>query len=133
MEVNLMTLLALCVLATFCTRPISARLQNATLPITAPGEVYTVCVGPDDPFASCTVGLLPSDAAGYSVEVFKRVAIFIGLQLEQYTFVCMSFSDLVADMTDPSGVCDLTAAGMTFTALRLASGIKFVYSRNQKF
>ena len=59
-----MTLLAMCVLATFCTRPISARLQNATLPITAPGEVYTVCVGPDDPFANCTVGLLPSDAAG---------------------------------------------------------------------
>lgn len=44
------------------------------------------------------------------MEVFKRAAVQIGLRPEQYIFVCMGYSEMVADLTDPAGQCDLASA-----------------------
>lgn len=62
---------------------------------------------------------LLSSTAGYEVEVFKRVAIIVGLRPDQYNFFCMQYADLVTDMVDPNGVCDITAAGYTVRTSKL--------------
>ena len=48
---------------------------------------------------------------GYQVELFRMLAHEVGWATGDYTFTCMDYDDMMADLNDPAGSCSLSAAG----------------------
>jgi hypothetical protein len=51
-------------------------------------------------------------AAGYQVEVFRKLAAAVGWHTDDYVFSCTgSHAYMLEDLVDPSGHCSLSATG----------------------
>eukprot|EP00243_Klebsormidium_subtile_P011485 TRINITY_DN6530_c0_g1_i1.p1 TRINITY_DN6530_c0_g1~~TRINITY_DN6530_c0_g1_i1.p1 ORF type:complete len:470 (+),score=51.89 TRINITY_DN6530_c0_g1_i1:447-1856(+) len=106
---------------------VESRLPGANGTVKA-GEVYTVCTAPFAPYVRCIEGdSSPTNFSGYGPEMFKRAASIIGWKPKNYQFVCLTYANMLKDLTHPNGICDLASASITVQFKRLQAGIQFAY------
>ncbi|GAQ78867.1 glutamate receptor [Klebsormidium nitens] len=91
-------------------------------------DKWTVCTSPWQPFVQCTIGSTdPTDFSGYGIEVFRQASLHLGWKTSDYTWQCMDWLNMTADMVAPNGTCDMTAADFTYDGASLDQGLKFAY------
>ncbi|GAQ92048.1 glutamate receptor [Klebsormidium nitens] len=106
---------------------VESRLLNANGTVDAE-EIYTVCTANFPPYVACIEGdSSPTNFSGYSTEMFKRAASKLGWKAKNYRLLCLPFNDLVNDLTDPDGTCDMATAAMTVQLESIEKGIQFAY------
>eukprot|EP00243_Klebsormidium_subtile_P004659 TRINITY_DN18809_c0_g1_i1.p1 TRINITY_DN18809_c0_g1~~TRINITY_DN18809_c0_g1_i1.p1 ORF type:complete len:471 (-),score=95.51 TRINITY_DN18809_c0_g1_i1:415-1827(-) len=124
---QMMFLLAMFVACVLFGAQVESRLPGANGTVDA-GEVYTVCTGNFQPYVECIEGNSnPANFSGYSTEMFKRAASKLGWKAKNYRLLCLPFNDMLVDLTDPNGVCDMATAAMTVQLERIEEGIQFAY------
>ncbi|KAK9804717.1 hypothetical protein WJX72_001753 [[Myrmecia] bisecta] len=104
-----------------CTAATNA-LRNGNGTDAAP---LNVCISDWRPMVACD-GLSSPDAfTGYQPQLFRQVVANMGMKPSTYNFTCMNWDDMIADLLDPDGSCDLSAAGVEVSVQNLELGLKF--------
>ncbi|GAQ78868.1 glutamate receptor [Klebsormidium nitens] len=109
-----------------CVPQVEARLLNGVR--LSSQDAWTVCTSPWQPFVQCTINSTdPTTFSGYGIEVFRQASLQIGWRASDYTWQCMDWLSMTADMVAPNGTCDMTAADFTYDGASLDQGLKFGY------
>ncbi|GAQ91241.1 glutamate receptor [Klebsormidium nitens] len=105
---------------------VTGRLPQGKLSAT---DIYTVCMTNFLPYQTCVVGdTTPTNFSGYGSELFHRLAArMLWTYGQDYTFVCLDFIDVITDLVDPTGRCDVASSALLVSSQDQKSGIKFGY------
>lgn len=92
------------------TVPSASRQLQQTARYSPP---YKICVSDWAPIVYCSGIDDPAHFKGYHIELFSLVAKDLGWAPDDWSFSCMTWSDMMNDVLDPAGSCYMSAAGNT--------------------